>query len=1244
MGTGRHFCAFPKWRCQRSHCSAEDLAPSLKPVPHVSYAQNGEDIRVWRAFRDLAGPEDFAGFTYVDVGANYPWEMSITASLYSMGWRGLLVEADPDLAAGLRLARPGDVIAEVAAGSELGDMVFYRVPGTGLGTLDPAEATSARARGFEVVEHGVRVEPVDSLLSRFFADSPREIHFMSIDVEGAESAVLAGLSLREFRPWVLCIEAVEPGTSNPSHAPWEPKVLAGDYLAAGFDGINRWYVAAEHAALKESIATPFNVIDAGEFGWRTARGAQLDQRSNLAFNRVAWQNELLGQEVLGAVPTSEYEKQIHELRSALTLIEGSRSYHYSRKVSRVGKAVVHRGRVLRTRLPGFIQTPLVRMRHLKHVNVNMKHLTDPAYLGQAPVDHLDWIRPEGLPAVPAAGLSLSSFTVSDADPARSWIAQNLWDSNSQLDRRMDNHGDELGRTRKALRNRIRLLEQSSSAVPVGSRVLFDARSLQSPAFGNRGIGRFALAALNAAREAVSDDRLVLLTDPGLNELPVELVGGCQQISRVGAEQVCEFGVFIQPSPMTGSVDPYLSLLSSSVHKIAVVFDFIPAHYPTIYLSNVAARAEYALSLDALRFFDEYLCISHLAAAELREFLGTTTASINVAWPREISEGVSSGSRSSVEGASRGTKRDGSGPIVVMTGDEPRKNTFGALAAIGAATAGDPERDVVVLGMAGQETRVHHWSIAAAMRPGEARTLGRISDSDMHELLTSASLVVVNSFDEGLSLPVIEALQAGTPVVASDIASHRELIGSGSYLVDPSNLKAASKAVRRLRGNRSLAARQLRSLRSHTHAILEDSLAASIAAQLGPVSQANFVDVPRSSGRLNIGFVTPWVPQPSGVADFSAASVAALARLADVTVYTTSGGQVAGSEVSGVAVRNVDVLLESGGEHPHDILVVVAGNSHFHLPLLEVQSLTDCVVIAHDTRMVEFYLSLRDRGGVEQVMLKSVDPLAPKSLVPPLDDQIADMRLLQNAGMWEIARRSSGLVLHAKSAAERIRVETGVSPHLLPFANQRVPESDSLTVADRVAARSRLGFGSDSIHIASFGYVDTRTKMSDHVLEAAGWLTSWGHKVSLHFVGAAPESVAETLGKQAERLGLFGFTVTGFVNESELRDYLLAVDLGVQLRISPLLGVSGPLSDLAAFGTPSVASAGLAIDVDAPAFIHRLPEDVSALVVAEAIESVVTADLDLVAIEAQRVAYLAGKTPELYAQQLLTYLNSIVGVN
>ncbi len=419
------------------------------------------------------------------------------------------------------------------------------------------------------------------------------------------------------------------------------------------------------------------------------------------------------------------------------------------------------------------------------------------------------------------------------------------------------------------------------------------------------------------------------------------------------------------------------------------------------------------------------------------------------------------------------------------------------------------------------------------------------------------------------------------------------------------------------------------------------------------SGASFISLPveaaktRHSGRLRIGVATPWGSQPTGVADFSVATISALANLVDVTVFTTSGGmtnsQLTGLTGVDIDVKNVDELLGKRGEHSFDVIVVVVGNSHFHLPFLELTTLTDCIVIAHDTRMVEFYLALRDRGGVEQVMLKTLDPNAPTTISPPLDEQIDDMRLLQNAGMWEVARRSQGLVLHAQSAAQRLAIETGVTPFLLPFANQRVPASSVITADMRSEARARLGFDSTCIHLASFGYVDTRTKMSDQVIQAAGWLSQWGHKVSLHLVGSASESVIESLSAAALSAGIHEFCVTGFVSEEEFRDYLLAVDLGVQLRISPQLGVSGPLSDLAAFGTRAVASSGLAIDVDAPGYIHRLPENVSALLVAEAIETVLESDFDSSSIEPERIAYLAGKQPELYAEKLLDYLKTIAEV-
>ncbi|MBU6280577.1 MAG: hypothetical protein KGN78_15165, partial [Actinomycetales bacterium] len=112
---------------------------------------------------------------------------------------------------------------------------------------------------------------------------------------------------------------------------------------------------------------------------------------------------------------------------------------------------------------------------------------------------------------------------------------------------------------------------------------------------------------------------------------------------------------------------------------------------------------------------------------------------------------------------------------------------------------------------------------------------------------------------------------------------------------------------------------------------------------------------------------------------------------------------------------------------------------------------------------------------------------------------------------------------------------------------------------------------------------------------------------------------------------------GFADEARFRDYLMAVDLGVQLRVSPLLGVSGPLSDLAAFGTPSLASLGLCQDVDTPAYVDRLPDEVSPLLVAEAVQARLSNLWDDGTREAMRQEYLLGKRPEVYARRLLDLL-------
>jgi len=88
--------------------------------------------------------------------------------------------------------------------------------------------------------------------------------------------------------------------------------------------------------------------------------------------------------------------------------------------------------------------------------------------------------------------------------------------------------------------------------------------------------------------------------------------------------------------------------------------------------------------------------------------------------------------------------------------------------------------------------------ATVVGPGRIRFLG--ARRDVPTLLQRASVAVSTSRREGLSLAALEALAAGTPLVAPDVGGMRRLLGSGAgVLVDdtePATMAAALVAVLR----------------------------------------------------------------------------------------------------------------------------------------------------------------------------------------------------------------------------------------------------------------------------------------------------------------------------------------------------------------------------------------------------------------------------------------------------------------
>ena len=214
----------------------------------ISFAQNQEDIMLWRALGHIRN-----GF-YIDVGAADPVDLSVTRLFYDHGWHGINLEPQPAYFALLSAGRPHDINLQLAAGREAGSHIFYRIDGTGLSTFDADIAARHRASGWEVVEETIDALPLAEICRLHRPHGP--IHFLKVDVEGAEGDVLAGADFRNFRPWIVVVEATLPLSQDQSYAGWEPMLTSQGYSFVWFDGLNRFYLADE---MKDELGKHFQV-------------------------------------------------------------------------------------------------------------------------------------------------------------------------------------------------------------------------------------------------------------------------------------------------------------------------------------------------------------------------------------------------------------------------------------------------------------------------------------------------------------------------------------------------------------------------------------------------------------------------------------------------------------------------------------------------------------------------------------------------------------------------------------------------------------------------------------------------------------------------------------------------------------------------------------------------------------------------------------------------------------------------
>jgi FkbM family methyltransferase len=211
----------------------------------ISYAQNQEDVILARAFVDKT-----EGF-YIDIGACFPEEGSVTKYFYDLGWHGINVEPDAQAFEMLAKERSKDINLNVAVTDVGSELRLYRA-----GSIGETSALAKEGASSFIV-------PALSLRDLCKQHVNSEIDFLKIDVEGFEFQVIQSGDWQQYRPRVVIIEVTFPWSSliRPEAKQIEIFLHQHSYEKVYFDGLNYYFVALEAQDLAQKVALQPNILD-----------------------------------------------------------------------------------------------------------------------------------------------------------------------------------------------------------------------------------------------------------------------------------------------------------------------------------------------------------------------------------------------------------------------------------------------------------------------------------------------------------------------------------------------------------------------------------------------------------------------------------------------------------------------------------------------------------------------------------------------------------------------------------------------------------------------------------------------------------------------------------------------------------------------------------------------------------------------------------------------------------------------
>jgi glycosyltransferase involved in cell wall biosynthesis len=766
------------------------------------------------------------------------------------------------------------------------------------------------------------------------------------------------------------------------------------------------------------------------------------------------------------------------------------------------------------------------------------------------------------------------------------------------------------------------------------RVAFDVQATQSTAHWDRGVARYVKEHVRALlRRGVGEALLLNPHLPFPRQLDQDLLTSpllqwnTQSVLRSVAERADGPLAYHWTSPFEfglrseGDVSPHA--LRGDVPVIATVYDLIPFRmFETPPWDDPKLQSRYRARVETFHHLDLLLTISEHTRRDVIELVGVDPSKVV-----NIGAGVSASFRPFAPGDAPSPV---DGPYVFcQSGGSPSKNTERLIAAFAAVP--EPYRLVITCSVdPGTRARWERAMDDAGVRERVELT-GYVREDVLRALYQHASLVVVPSLYEGFGFPAAEAMRSGTPVVTSRTSSLPEIVDWDEATFDPEDVDAIAGAMVRGLTDEGFRAELLKRAEARVPVFTWDAVAQrtidAIDRVLGPAPTET------TSLPVRIALVGPMPPTASGIADYNARLLPALARKAEVDLFTP-GSAPPHEVVPGVRWLPPRALKETASPWAYDAVVFTAGNSDDHHDLYDLAQELPGVLWLHDVRLPGLYLTYaKDRLGetvgndfLRDRLLRQYRRRLPLHIDWTVDahsTQWIDFGLGLSKELVDVARA----VIVSSDAAARI-VALDQQPDVRPLPPVEViPLAAPPGVPGRdPAARLLVCFGGVAPVKAPELLISALASMPD---------------ATLVLVGLAGDGYRAHLEERARDAGVADrFVITGRVGRDEYERWLRTATIALQLRHETNGESSAAVLDCIAAGIPTITNLPAAGELP-DGVVRMVPWNVDAAELSSVVNELLDDQVARDALAVAGLEYARTWTFDDVADRLLSVIRALV---